>query len=134
MNKNSSLLELFPNEILLVIFQYFDAQDLFRAFYNLNIRLNQLIQSFNELRLVFQMKTSDLKDNIFSSYVYTLIVQLDMDFNLSYYPNIHRLKLDSISKNELSQLNSNTLPHLEHLALYHTGIETKKLIKTVFLY
>ncbi len=133
MNGKPGRLELFPNEILVVIFQSFDAQDLFRAFYNLNIRFNQLIQSFNELRLVFQMTTSDVKDAIFPFYVYTLVVQPGINVNLSYFPNIHRLTLDSIPKKELSQLDSNTLPHLEHSTLHHAGIEIKKLIKIFFI-
>ncbi|CAF4194336.1 unnamed protein product, partial [Adineta steineri] len=35
MNNPLSRLECLPNEILMYIFQYFDARDLFRAFYNL---------------------------------------------------------------------------------------------------
>jgi len=120
--KNSSRLELLPNEILLLIFQYFNAEDLFQVFYNLNYRFNQLIQSFHELHLVFHMKKSDYNDNIFSYYVYTLLIDQNIDVNLKNFPNIHHLKLNSISKNILSQLNSSTLPHLEHLSLYHTGI------------
>jgi hypothetical protein len=125
-NKNSSRLELLPNEILLLLFQCFNAQDLFQAFYNLNNRFNQLIQSFNELHLVFQMKKTDYNDNIFSSYVYTLVIDYNIDVNLRYFPNIHHLKLDNISKNILSQLNSSTLPDLEHLTLYHAGMLTRK--------
>jgi len=96
-NKNSSRLELLPNEILLLFFQYFNAQDLFQAFYNLNNRFNQLIQSFNELHLVFQMKKTDYNDNIFSSYVYTLVIDYNIDVNLRHFPNIHHLKLDNIT-------------------------------------
>jgi hypothetical protein len=119
MTASSSGLEILPNEILFVIFRYFNARDLFRAFYNLNIRFNQLIQSFNELQLVFQVQTSADKGNIFPFYVYTLIVNSGIDVNLNHFPNIRRLKIDSIPNNSLSQSN---LPYLEHLTLSHAGM------------
>jgi hypothetical protein len=118
MKKDSSSfrLEILPNEILFIIFQYFNARDLFEAFYNLNSRFNQLIQSFNELQLVFQLNTSDVQDNIFPSYVYTLTVKPSINVNFNQFPNIRRLKIDTMPK---SQPN---LPYLEHLTLSHTGM------------
>ncbi|CAF1194366.1 unnamed protein product [Adineta steineri] len=71
-------LEVLPNEILLEIFKYFDAQQLFQAFYNLNFRFNQLIQSFNQLQLTFRLTASNcreiINDKNFQFYVHTLKV------------------------------------------------------------
>jgi hypothetical protein len=44
--KNCSMdLELFPNEILLELFEYFNSADLFRVFYGLNSRFNSLLHN-----------------------------------------------------------------------------------------
>ena len=122
MKKNFSPLEFLPNEILLKLFQYFNARDLFGAFYNLNIRINELIQSFGDLHLVFQMKQSGDEDNLFSFYVHTLVIESNIDVYLNYFPNTRRLKMESVSKNILFQLNSNILPHLEHLTSCPTSM------------
>ena len=115
MYENLTRLEFLPNEILLKLFQYFNARDLFGAFYNLNTRINELIQSFDDLHLVFQMKQSGDEDNLFPFYVHTLVIDSNIDVCLNYFPNTRRLKMESVPKNILSQLNSNILPHLEHL-------------------
>ncbi|CAF4369372.1 unnamed protein product, partial [Adineta steineri] len=47
MSHHQACFESLPNEILIEFFQYFDAQELFQAFYKLNIRFNTLIQSFH---------------------------------------------------------------------------------------
>ncbi|CAF2551743.1 unnamed protein product [Rotaria sp. Silwood2] len=126
MNDYVSQLELLPNEILIELFRYFNGQDLFQAFYNLNIRLNQLIQSFNNLKLVFYLKRSNknlINDNhIFPLCVYTLIVDSNVDVNLNQFPNVHRLKFEWFSAKELVQLCTNVLPYLEELNLVY--IET----------
>lgn len=125
MEKTRSRLEFLPNEYLLLCFQYFNAKDLFHAFYNLNSRFNQLLQSFYELRLVYQMKNIQYNDQIYPYYVYTLIINTDNDYinvNFQHFPNIHRLKLDAISKQIISQFKSISLPYLEHLTLYHPGM------------
>lgn len=135
MNKKNSRLELLPNEILLLIFQYFNAQDLFQAFYKLNYRFNHLIQCFNDLQLVYQMKNFDYNDkNIFFNYVYTLVIDDDTNINFRYFPNIRRLKLNSISKNIISQLNSFSPPYLECLTLDRPGMFSKKIKNRNLLY
>ena len=126
MKSNLLQLEQLPNEILIEIFRYFDARDLFLSFYDLNARFNALIKSFNHLNLVFYMKffidnqidTSDL----FPFYVYTLIVGQAININLSQFSNIRCLKLECPLKSVLSQLNSNVLPHLKHLFISNLGI------------
>ena len=102
MNDNLFRLELLPNEIFFELFQYFDAQDLFHAFYNLNSRFNRLLQSSDHLQLIYSMKQSNINqiDNIVSSYVCTLIIDL---------------------KHKLSQMNLDRIFHLEHLILLHSG-------------
>jgi hypothetical protein len=112
---NLSHLELLPNEILVEIFQYFDARDLFQAFYNLNFRLNILLQSLNNL--YFTLLISNPDDNIFSPYIHTLILNHRTTINLNNFTNIHRLKLIVPTHEQLKQLKYNHFPHLEYLSI-----------------
>src|SRR5690242_14577271 len=116
MTKYKSQFENLPNELLTDIFKNLDARNLFRGFYNLNYRLNQLIQSFQYLHLVFHMNQSNViktNDEIFSYYVHTLIVDPWINFNLKHFPNVHRLKLDNPIPQVLEQLKPDIMPYLE---------------------
>jgi len=120
---SKSKFEDLPNEILTDIFKNLDARHLFRSFYNLNYRFNQLIQSFNYLKLYFHMDSTNLiksNDEIFSYYVHTLIVDPWINFNLKHFPNIHRLRLDSVLPQVLEQLKPDIMPYLEHLSVLYT--------------
>ncbi|CAF3965599.1 unnamed protein product [Adineta steineri] len=123
MSHHQACFELLPNEILIEFFQYFDAQELFHAFYKLNIRFNALIQSFQHLKLVFylnKMNNNIINNNdIFRSFIYTLRVDSGINVNLTQFSNIRHLKLEWPSNQELQQLCSNVLPYLEKLNLVY---------------
>jgi len=119
MSNSFSQLEFLPNELLINIFQYFDARNLFQAFYNLNSRLNILLQSLNNL--YFTLLISHPDDNndydLFSLYIHTLILDYRANINLNDFPNIHRLKLIVPTYEQLKQLKYCNLPHLEYLSI-----------------
>jgi hypothetical protein len=119
MNNIPSRLECLPNEILIYIFQHLDAQDLFRAFYNLNFRFNTLLRSLNYLSLtLLKYNSNEINDyDILAPYVYTLILDYAVDIDLNHFVNIHRLILISPTSNQLNQVLCNTLPCLEHLSI-----------------
>lgn len=127
MDIKSLQFEQLPNEILIDLFQYLDARDLFQIFYNLNSRLNTLIKSFHHLNLRFHMELfiDNQIDNkhLFPFYTHTLIVGRAININLNQFSNIHCLKLECPLKRVLAQLNSNILPHLTHLSISHLGIK-----------
>ena len=77
MSKNLSQLETLPNEILIEIFEHLDARDLFRAFYNLNLRINKLLQCLNKLCLMLSIHDrEEISANaIFLPYIQILIVK-----------------------------------------------------------
>jgi hypothetical protein len=114
MNRN---LELLPNEILIKIFEYIDARELYRGFYNLNSRLNQLIRSSNRLSLT--LSQSDRNENIdyeiISSQIYTLIVNQGAGVILAHFTNVRRLILFWLPDNVLDKLLVDILPHLKLL-------------------
>ncbi|CAF5165164.1 unnamed protein product, partial [Rotaria sp. Silwood1] len=90
-----SQLEILPNEILIHIFQYFDARDLFQTFYNLNFRFNRLLQSLKYLSLtMLKYNSNEIHDyNIFAPYIYTLVIDYAVDIDLNQFVNLHRLIL-----------------------------------------
>jgi hypothetical protein len=112
-------LEFLPSEILIYIFQYFDARDLFRAFYHLNSRFNALLQSLNYLSLTLLKFDSNQINNyeIFAPYIYTLKMDYAVNIDLKHFTNLHRLILLSPTSNQLQQAVVNSLPHLEHLSI-----------------
>ncbi|CAM4828221.1 unnamed protein product [Rotaria magnacalcarata] len=123
MNDHLSPFDLLSNEFLIKLFQHFNAQHLFQSFYNLNIRLNRLLESFHNLKLVFYLTTSNnsliSNDQIFHVYVHTLIVDSNVDVDLNRFPNIRRLKFEWFSMTELVKISTNVLPYLEELNLVY---------------
>jgi len=119
MSDISSQLEFLPNEIFIYLFQYFDARDLFRAFHNLNIRFNKLLQSLNYLSLILLKFDSNEINNyeIFAPYIYTLKMNNVVNIDLKNFTNIHRLELLSPTSNQLKQIVFTPLPYLEHLSI-----------------
>jgi hypothetical protein len=119
MSDNFYQLEFLPNEILFEIFKYFNAQDLFQSFYNLNSRFNDLLQSLTNLSLTLLTFDSNQKDNydIFAPYVYTLFMDYGVNIDFKCFLNVRRLTLMSPTTNQLKQLVSDTLPYLEYLSV-----------------
>ena len=107
-------LESLPNELLVDVFQYLDAQDLFRAFYQLNTRLNTLLHSLNNLSLT--LMRPDTHQTIPSPIdVQTVIVAHGADVNLDNFVNLRRLKFLQPTCEQLDRFDSVELPHLEYL-------------------
>jgi hypothetical protein len=102
--KNLIRLEHLPNELLMDIFKYIDARMLYQNFYNLNSRLNILLESLTQLWLVlYPLKTNDY-DELFASRIHTLIVHSDVHFTLSRYVNVRRLILYDSKHDQISQI------------------------------
>ena len=130
-------LEDLPNEILVDLFRYLNAQDLFQIFYNLNSRFNALIKSFHHLNLLYHMELFiDNQINnahLFPYYVHTLIVGRAININLNQFSNIHCLKLECPLRRVLAQLNSDILPYLQHLSISHLGIRDFSFVNNINL-
>jgi len=137
-NDNQSRLEFLPNEILLEIFEYLDARDLYRAIYNLNSRFNTLLQSLNELSLILSICDRDEITNtdIFLPYIHTLIVKYRTDIQLNHYTNIRRLILFWLSYTRPYKLETIILPYLEYLSINLKGSSSSfsmdRLNETIF--
>lgn len=114
MKRRSSRLECLPNEILLELFSYFDAQDLFHGFYSLNYRFNSLLQSLSNLSLTLHHSTSN---DIHYPYIYTLTINASININFNQFIHLHRLILLSPTSKQFHQLSLTSLPLLEHLSI-----------------
>ena len=120
-------LESLPNEILIKIFECNDARDLYRAFYNLNSRLNQLIRSCNRLRITLSQsdRNENIDDEIKSAQIYTLIVNPRAGVILAHCTNVRRLILFWLPDNVLDKLLVDILPHLELLHISSRSLSSK---------
>lgn len=121
MKNDDARLEYLPNEIFMEIFRYCDARDIFHAFDRLNIRLTNLLQSLDDLRLSMR-KPLPLSLNLHQ--IQTLTIDRYTHLELKDYPNIHHLKLIRPTVDQLEQLESVNLSHLEHLYI-HTELSDR---------
>lgn len=97
-------LETLPNELLIDIFKYMGARNLYQSFYNLNYRFNALLNSLTQLCLILWPLKSDNYDHLFASRVDTLIVHNDVTFTLSQYQNIRHLILSNSKYDQISKI------------------------------
>ena len=111
--------ESLPNEILITVFEYINARDLYRAFYNLNHRLNDVLQSLRGLYLFLGCIRfrHDIHDALFASRVDTIIVDRTRVFDdFSLFSNVRRLIFLDGSKGNLFPI-IDRLSWIEHLSI-----------------
>ncbi|CAF0798208.1 unnamed protein product [Rotaria sordida] len=121
-NNHLSTMESLPNEILIDLYGYFDGQELYNIFYNLNSRFNSLIQSLSYLSYYFQAPFDNIIDYniIFSSQIYTLNIYSKQNIKFNQFFNIHRLIIWFPTDEQIIQINSKTFPYLEYLSVSYT--------------
>ena len=115
----SNRFESLPNEILLIIFEYINARDLYRSFYSLNYRINDTLQSLNHLYLLLGCIRfrHDIHDHLFASRVETIVVQRSRLFDdFSSFINIRNLIFLDGSEGDISSIMSR-LPTIEYLSI-----------------
>ena len=117
MTRGPTQLEFLANELLLDIFDCLDANDLFRAFYDLNNRFNSLLQSMNNLSLTLKMpgNRQTIHSQINLQDVQAIILGQQAIGHLNNFPNLRRLKFLQPTCQQFNKLASVDLPHLEHL-------------------
>ncbi len=121
-----SMFELFPDEIIIDIFEYFDIRDLYQSFYGLNSRLNGILRSRKNLSLTFSApdEMDDLFLDLFTIHIVKLIVDHSsyIDFQSFFY--LRSLILNSPSIDQLEQICLCKFPYLIHLEF---GIMSNRL-------
>jgi hypothetical protein len=136
MSESIMYFEQLPNELLMNVFKYFDAGELLYTFYDLNHRLNALIKSMNYLSLVIKNENHDQIEDfqIFSSCLYTLIINEPLNLNLGLFWNLRRLILINPIDELLSQLELYKFQTLEHLSIrrIRRSLQMFSLNQTIF--
>ncbi|CAF0844612.1 unnamed protein product [Rotaria sordida] len=112
-----STLELFPDELILDIFEYFDIRDLYQSFYGLNSRLNAIIRSRKKLSLKLSTpdEMNDPYFNLYTRHIVNLIIDHSSFIDFQLFSYLHSLILYSPSKDQLEQIYLCKLPYLIHL-------------------
>ncbi|CAF4712127.1 unnamed protein product [Rotaria sp. Silwood1] len=111
--------EYLPNELIMKMFKYFDAHDLYNAFYNLNHRFNTLLQTVKYLSLNISSK-EHIEQNylqVIAPYIYTLTITQSMNVNLIHFIELRRLSLVNPTAELISQFDTSIVPYLEYLSV-----------------
>ncbi|CAF3901417.1 unnamed protein product [Adineta steineri] len=127
MNNNLLQLESLPNEIFAGIFEFLQCPELFQAFYHLNSRFNNLLQSLPYLTVNLLTNYTN-NNNDFFPYVRSLIIDRAIDINLCRFMQIRSLTLRYPTDQLLAQLISSSSLHLEHLSVNHMHVSVLNYI------
>ncbi|CAF0918712.1 unnamed protein product [Adineta ricciae] len=118
-----STLESLPNEVLFNLFEYFDAQELYRSFYHLNSHWNCLLQSLSRLSLMF--RTSDINSfekyhQNFPSQIHTLMIYSQDNIEISQFFNLRNLLIWSPTAEQILQINTQSFRSIVYLYISFT--------------
>lgn len=114
-----STLEQLPNEILLELFEYVDARDVFHGFLDLNTRFNRLIHA--SYRLILKLERNEpVPAAQLSARVVRLIVDTDADVNFQWYPFVQSLTFKQMTAVQLQHVRWELLPNLVCLSTSST--------------
>ena len=123
--------ESLANELILQIFDYLDIRDRFDGFYNLNLRLNQLIQPFRNLCLTIS-ETCDKRLDDFTIYADTLVIKDDVYIDLKSLINIRHVIVYCSYDEILTQINSLNFPYLEYMSISNNVLMKTNIYKALF--
>ncbi|CAM4979087.1 unnamed protein product [Rotaria socialis] len=109
-------LEELPNELFYCIFTFIDIQHLYKAFGELNSRLNHNIQSYKNFSLIFDDKVDLLLMNSYAPYVTRLIIPTSIHCDFKQFPNLHELILCTENSQQFAQIQPNVISNLTRLS------------------
>jgi len=123
MTKHLSTLQSLPNEIFIDLYEYFDAQELFQSFYNLNSRFNFLLRSLSNLSIHFRSSNTNSLNHkmIFSSQIHTLNIYSQHNIKLNQFFNLRSLIIWFPTDEQILQINTESFPYIEYLCVSFTA-------------
>ncbi|CAF5055386.1 unnamed protein product, partial [Rotaria sp. Silwood1] len=121
MEKSISRFQDLPNELIIDIYKYLNAREIFQSFYHINIRFKKLFESIDNLQLTVSLFDSNEKKNYEEFFISIQILIIDRGFNidLKYFKNLRRLMLRNPKEKIFEQLNHHSLPYIEYLSITH---------------
>ncbi|CAF0828867.1 unnamed protein product [Adineta ricciae] len=105
------------NEILLDIFDYADARDVYRGFWNLNSRLNKLLASIDYFSLVVDHDENNETIALLGPHIGQLIINSWEEIDLERFSNLFSLMLTRPSARQLKQIRADTMSKLRYISL-----------------
>ena len=115
--KMKTKFELFPDEIILGIFEYIYIRDLYESFFDLNYRFHRLLLSRTNLSITIS-SPDEIEDpffELFASNIHRLTIDHSSYIDFELFSNIRSLILQSPSDEQLEQLFICQFPNLIHL-------------------
>ncbi|CAF4419276.1 unnamed protein product, partial [Rotaria sp. Silwood2] len=111
-----STLEDLPNELFYYLFTFIGIQHLYKTFWGLNSRLNNIFQSCYNLSLILDEKVDLLLIKLYAPYVIRLITKTSIDCDFSQFSNLHTVVLCNTNPSLMAQIQSKMIPNLTHLS------------------
>ncbi|CAF4488946.1 unnamed protein product, partial [Rotaria sp. Silwood2] len=111
--QHRSTLEIFPDELFFEIFEYIPLNNLYRAFFGLNKRINIILQNLPNLFAEWTTHNDDKIIDIFSSCINRLVIWRGGYLNLSRFTKLHSLKLALPTIEQCNEIQPSLI--LEHL-------------------
>lgn len=127
-------LEELPDELFFLVFIYLDIEQLYNAFWGLNIRFDNLFQSYEHLSFTFNENANQPSMLPYLSYVTQLIIDTSNSCNLRQFSNLQSLILCNSNDKHLQQLQPMNVPYLRRLSflLGSKFVPSAKLITQIF--
>jgi hypothetical protein len=126
--QHHSILEIFPDELFFEIFEYIPINDLYRAFFGLNKRINHVLKTLSNLFAEWTTNSDDRIIDIFSSCISRLVVWRGGHLNLNRFTKLRSLKLALPTIEQCNEIQpSLTLEHLHIQSSVNSNIITDQL-------
>lgn len=109
-------LEEFPNELFFEIFRFIDIRDIYRSFFDLNRRFNQILCSLTQLSLIVEKNDSTLINQLADRIV---SLHLKTWHQIDFRPFVHLkfLTLHRTTRAQVTQIRPEILPNLVSLSV-----------------
>ncbi len=129
-----TILEQLPNELFFSIFNFLEASNLYDAFWGLNSRFNNLVQSCENLSVTLHENTDSSTMKLYASEVVGLTVDTSNGCDFSQFPNLRDLTLYNRNVKHLTQIKPKIIPNLTHVSflLESDFIPSSELIRDIF--
>jgi hypothetical protein len=126
--QHHSTFELFPDELFFELFEYIPINDLYRAFFGLNKRIDTILRNLSNLFAVWTTNSDDKVIDIFSTCISRLVIWRGGYLNLNRFNKLRSLKLALPSIEQCNEIQpSLTLEHLHIESLVNPNIITDQL-------
>lgn len=123
-----STLEILPDELFFELFEYIPINDLYRTFFGLNQRINNILKNLSNLFAEWTTNSDDRIIDIFSSCISRLVIWRGGYLNLNRFTKLRSLKLALPTIEQCNEIQpSLTLENLHIDSSVNSNIITEQL-------